>query len=130
MARNLLSKSGLTTAEAAKYVVVVDDSDTIRETVLELLREEGISAIGFENGAAALDHLRSGAALPIAIVTDLMMPVLDGWDLVARLREDTNLAHIRVVAMTANPMCRGPKAVRVLRKPFHVIDLLGALQNA
>jgi CheY-like chemotaxis protein len=132
VARNVLVLHALSPAAAAPnmpYVIVVDDTENIRDAVLEVLGEEGIRAIGFTDGAAALEHLRSGVELPIAILTDLMMPVLDGWQLVECLRGDARLSGIRVIAMTANPMCVGPHAVPLLRKPFHVSDLLGALEG-
>jgi CheY-like chemotaxis protein len=112
----------------APYVFVVDDTPAIREVVVELLREEGVRAVGFANGAEALEHLRSNVELPSAIITDLMMPVLDGWELVEALRADETLSRIHVVAMTANAFCRPPARVRVLRKPFHVADLLRAME--
>lgn len=115
-------------AKKIPYVMVVDDTETIREAVLELLRDEGVPAIGFADGADALAHLRSGAELPGAILTDLMMPRLDGWELVEQLRADATYAGIRIVAMTANPMCAGPRATPLLRKPFHVNDLLRVLE--
>lgn len=113
--------------ETAGYVLVVEDTDTIREAVIECLREEGIRAIGVENGACALEHLRSGAALPFAILTDLMMPVVDGWQLIRMLRADRELQSIRLVAMTASPLGAAPEGVPLLRKPFHFADMIGAL---
>lgn len=115
--------------ETDRYVLVVDDTEAIREALIELLREEGIAAVGAVDGSEALVHLRSGASLPFAVLTDLMMPVLDGWELIEHLQADATLRPIRVVAMTASPLAAAPEGVPLLRKPFRdfteLLNLLG-----
>lgn len=109
------------------YVLVVEDTEAIREAVIEVLRDEGIVAIGVCDGSDALALLRSKTQLPFAILTDLMMPVVDGWELIDRLKSDATFDDIQLIAMTASPLGAVPDGVPLLRKPFHVTQLLELL---
>lgn len=108
---------------------MVEDNDSIREAVLEMLRDEGITAIGVSDGAMAIVHLRGAPSLPSVILTDLMMPRLDGWALIEAVRGDALLRQIRIVMMTASPFASAPMGVRIVRKPFHITTLLEALDE-
>jgi CheY-like chemotaxis protein len=83
-------------------ILIVDDDVDLRHTLCELLSDEGYRVQGAENGAEALALLRSGAPLPHLLLLDLMMPVMDGWQLRAALRSDPRLAHLPVVVLTAS----------------------------
>jgi DNA-binding NtrC family response regulator len=61
-------------------VLLVEDDGDIRHALGLLLRKKGYEVIAVENGRQALDHLDSGLR-PCLIVLDLMMPVMDGWEL-------------------------------------------------
>lgn len=116
-----------TSIETDGYVLVVDDTETIREAIIEVLREKGIAAVGVADGSLALVHLRSGADLPFAVLTDLMMPVVDGWELIDHVRADSAFRGVRLVAMTASPLAAVPGGVPLLRKPFRIAVLLEVL---
>src|SRR5215472_11010633 len=65
-------------------VMVVDDEPLIRETILEILREEGFEPIGLSDGRAALtwaERIR-----PDIVLTDVIMPGLNGIDMAIELR--------------------------------------------
>lgn len=69
-------------------IIIVDDHDIVR-TGLELTLEDNpdVTVVGsFPNGRAALDHIRSSN--PDLVITDLQMPVMDGWTLMSHLREE------------------------------------------
>jgi CheY-like chemotaxis protein len=73
------------------------------------------------DGAAALDKVR--ALDPALIITDLMMPVMDGQELIQRVRAESEIAHTPVLLLSANPdMVVGADAV--LRKPVDPEELL------
>jgi CheY-like chemotaxis protein len=103
-----------------RSVLVVDDDVAIRETISELLRDEGYEVVCAENGAQALVALgRMGT--PGVVLLDLMMPVMSGWELLEVLQENDRLSKIPVVvvsAMTA-PGTRGH-----LDKPIDLDQLL------
>ena len=83
-----------------KHILVVDDDADILMALSLVLRGAGYRIVTASNGAEALDKLRGGGELPFIILTDLMMPVMNGWDFVAALRTEPALINIPVVVMT------------------------------
>jgi signal transduction histidine kinase/CheY-like chemotaxis protein len=85
-------------AHGSDCVLVVDDDATARELIAEHLKAEGLPVVTAASGLEGLKlakHLR-----PIAITLDVMMPDLDGWSVLAALRQDTELADIPVIMVT------------------------------
>jgi len=79
-------------------VLVVDDDATARELIAEQLKAEGFSVA---TAAGGLEGLKLAKDLrPIAITLDVMMPDLDGWSVLAALRQDADLAEIPVIMIT------------------------------
>jgi CheY-like chemotaxis protein len=79
-------------------VLVIDDDDTARELIVEHLKAEGFSVTA---AAGGLEGLKLAKELrPIAITLDVMMPDLDGWSVLAALRQDAELAEIPVIMVT------------------------------
>lgn len=111
-------------------ILVVDDNDALRENLGEALELEGYSVATAASGAAALEQL-SGDPLPRVVLLDLMMPGMDGRELLARVRQDPRLEAVRVVITTGStgPRARVPGADGVLTKPFGVRELLAVLQK-
>jgi CheY-like chemotaxis protein len=110
-----------TKATTEPLVLVIDDDEGIRDTVVELLVDEGFAAIGACNGAEALSFLAESESRPSLILLDLMMPVLDGWAFCRIRQRVAKLKEIPVVAMSAGPMsgAREPLGVdAILPKPF------------
>jgi signal transduction histidine kinase/CheY-like chemotaxis protein len=79
-------------------VLVVDDDATARELIADQLKAEGFSVA---TAAGGLEGLKLAKDLrPIAITLDVMMPDLDGWSVLAALRQDADLAEIPVIMIT------------------------------
>src|SRR5687768_13513003 len=93
---------GLQEEMANPIILIVDDNRDLRETLAELLADEGYEAPCCEDGTAALAYLRSAKQPPVLIVLDLMMPVMSGWDFRDQQLADASLRSIPVVGMTAN----------------------------
>jgi CheY-like chemotaxis protein len=111
-------------------ILVVDDDNDLRETLGELLTEEGYEAVLFGNGRSALEFLRDGGE-PRLILLDLMMPEMNGWQFREEQLKDERLRDIPVVVMTAG---RGfdlsPVTAReVLFKPIGLGQLLDAVER-
>ena len=81
-------------------VLVVEDDEATLDAVAELLDGEGIAVCKARNGREALELLRPGR-LPGLIIVDLMMPVMDGWELCRRIAADEDLASIPIAIVTA-----------------------------
>ena len=104
-------------------VLVVDDDEAIREVIAEVLRDEGYEVVCAENGAQALDELRS-AHQPDLMLLDLMMPVMSGWEVLEHLQADDELARIPVVVVSA---MAAPGASEHLAKPIDLERLLATV---
>lgn len=113
----------------SKLVMVVDDDAPLRESVCELLEEDGYRVLAAESGVAALERLRSAAPKPDVILLDLMMPVMNGWQFREAQLRDPQLAGIPVVVMTANRDLRGIPAEEVILKPVKLGKLLDVVRR-
>ena len=113
-------------------MLIVDDDPDIRDAVGECLRYEGYDVHSAADGRAALNTLEFGLK-PDVILLDLMMPILNGFDVLSALRTRPEWKSIPVVIVSAN---RGYNAddltgaVSILRKPVSVDRLLAAVEQA
>lgn len=87
---------------ASSLVMVVDDEATTREMTRRQLEKEGWQTIEAENGAEALAKMRED--VPDLIVLDLMMPKMDGFETIERLRENPEWALIPTIVLTAKEL--------------------------
>ena len=110
-------------------LLIVDDDVDVRETLAELLANEGYSVLTAAHGAEALALLRDGGPVPCVILLDLMMPVMNGYEFRASQRVDAQLASIPVFVFSAGERHeeRALDATAFLRKPLDVDALLTAL---
>jgi len=110
-------------------LLVIEDDFTLRETLADLLRDEGHEVALAGDGASALGLLET--ATPEAILLDLMMPGLDGKHFRIAQLSDARFASIPPIVITAaqvddsNRIALGEAPV--LRKPFSLADLLAGL---
>jgi CheY-like chemotaxis protein len=80
-------------------VLIVEDDQDIRETLAEILVDEGYRVAGVADGAAALEMLRITPS-PCLILLDLMMPVMNGWEFRTRQLGDPSLRDIPTALIT------------------------------
>jgi CheY-like chemotaxis protein len=81
-------------------ILVIEDDHAIRESLSELLEDEGYQVASATNGQEALEVL-ARVGPPCVILLDLMMPVMDGYEFMGRKTADPQLASIPVVVITA-----------------------------
>ncbi|HVG69129.1 MAG TPA: response regulator [Kofleriaceae bacterium] len=106
-------------------VLLAEDDDALREVTADLLRDAGFEVEVVRDGVEAMAALR--AARPGVLLLDLMMPNLDGWQVVAQMRADPALATIPVCVLSA--VEDGPAVQRTLRKPVTLAALLAAVRE-
>ena len=80
-------------AEGAKTILIVEDDESIRESLREAFQEEGYETALASNGQEALDHLKNRSPRPDAVILDLVLPILDGVRVYAAMQEDPALAR-------------------------------------
>jgi CheY-like chemotaxis protein len=110
-------------------VLVIDDDDDLRETLVEILRSEGIPATGEGCAARALERLRRGLR-PALILLDLQLGRLSGGDFLEALRRDPALRSLPVLALSAEAGAQR-SALDVqgrLTKPVGIASLLRAVE--
>ncbi|MGL5872498.1 MAG: response regulator [Xenococcaceae cyanobacterium] len=93
--------------QSSNLVLVVEDNTEIRELLCRNFEKEGWSTIAAENGIQALKQL--AIHTPGLIVSDLMMPEMDGFALLDRLRQDEKWRSIPVVIMTAKDLTQAER---------------------
>ena len=120
-------------AEAQERILIVEDDTPIRESLQELLEDEGYLVEATANGQEALDRLHALPALPDLILLDLMMPVKDGFQFREEQRQDPALALIPIVIMSADgntqTKLKQIDAFSYLKKPVDVDAVLEAVKR-
>ncbi|HYG54695.1 MAG TPA: response regulator [Burkholderiales bacterium] len=117
----------------AERILVVDDMRTNAELVAGLLRNLGYDVTIALDGAAALESLR--ARPPDLLVSDIMMPGMDGYELCRRLRADPGTALLPVILVTsADPQTERVKGIEAgaddfLAKPVNWPELFGRVKR-
>lgn len=112
---------------ARSTIVVVDDDASFRREMCEILESQGYRVEAMRHGQEALDYLSSHPP-PGLIVLDLMMPVMDGWDLFAHLKTHPVLASVPTVIVSCVDRSRVEPALLdangYLEKPIRMSQLL------
>ena len=106
-------------------ILVIEDELEIAEAVRAILEDEGLNVKVCSTGTEAVDYLKRNA--PDLVLSDVMMPGLSGYDVLAWAREDSRLANVPFVLMSA----AGPSMKQTatgwsffLKKPFTLERLL------
>lgn len=107
---------------ALRTVLVVDDEPDIRYLLAVVLEAAGYRVIEAAHGEAALEQVCR--TRPQLVITDRMMPVMGGHELIERLRGDEDTAAIPIVMLSATTG-DAPGADAVLSKPFDREELVG-----
>jgi CheY-like chemotaxis protein len=115
-------------------VLVVDDELDNLEIVAETLEYQGITVKTAMNGKEALTILETFDAN--LILTDLSMPVMNGWDMRARIRSDKKFEHVPILALSAHAIAGDKeRALEVgfdgyLTKPINIFSLVDDVRSA
>ncbi len=117
----------------APRILIVEDDRDIRRNLKDLLEFEGYLVDLAENGQVALDFLNAATDLPTAIILDLMMPVMDGFQFREHQENIPRIADIPVAIMTADGHIDEKKlrtgALAALRKPADADAILSVLEQ-
>lgn len=114
-------------------ILVIEDETAIRNNLARFLRAENFEVMTAENGLLGVAAAREGR--PQLIICDIRMPELDGYGVLAALRQDPATARIPFMFLTASAdsserhigLAQG--ADEYMTKPFTLPDLLAAIQR-
>ncbi len=113
-------------------LLLIEDDYDVREALTEVLRDAGYSVVWASDGADAMRALRGGLR-PAAILLDLMMPVMDGFQFRAEQESDPALADIPVIVVTADRTidrdARELHAAGRLTKPARLDEVLAVVSR-
>jgi len=119
-------------SNAARLLLVVDDDPIIRESLADLLHDEGYVVMTAVNGKDALARLRASDSQPCVILLDLMMPVMSGPEFYDEMRNDPALADIPVVVISADGSARAKVQAmgsEFIAKPVKIEKVLDAVEH-
>ena len=113
--------------------LVVDDSITVRRVTQRLLERHGVRVVTAKDGVDAIAAMQE--QVPDVLVLDIEMPRMDGYEVVAYVRNDDRLAHVPIVMVTsrvgqkhrAHGLALGVN--EYLGKPYQEKELLGAIER-
>ena len=113
---------------AHKKIMIVDDDSDIRFSVSDGLQmiAPDYEVVQAENGKAALDFLKK--TYVDLIILDIMMPVMDGFELAEKIKQNPKLADIPIIFLSAktdeySKALGKMKGVDYIEKPFEILDL-------
>lgn len=114
-----------------KHVMLVEDEPNITESLRFILERAGFEVSSESNGADALERIFSSP--PDALILDVMLPGLDGFDVLRRIREHPELGKLPVLMLTAKGQREDRKtaldagANRFITKPFSNAEVVAAV---
>ena|SRR6476659_8991664 len=114
-----------------KTVLVVEDDPDIRDIVQDLLESEGYDVVPASHGRQALEFL-SGVkkhAKPALVILDMMMPLVDGREVLQAMQRDADLASIPVLVISAIAREKPEGATAFLTKPVSLDKLFETVRS-
>lgn len=112
-------------------VLVVDDIESNRTLLNEFLQFPGLTVLEAENGEEAVQYVKKHK--PALVLMDMLMPVMDGYEATGIIKNDEELKHIPVIAVTASAMKGQEVEIKesgcqdLLKKPINKKQLLSVL---
>jgi CheY-like chemotaxis protein len=112
-------------------VLVVDDDEDIRLTIVELLKEEGYPVRSCSTGAGALEEIRELHGSPCLVLLDMKMSGMSGADVLATLRDEKRIPELPVVIISAtrHASTETAGARMCLHKPLALTTLLKVVER-
>lgn len=118
-----------------KFIMVIDDSPTVRKVVETCLRRENFDVCSFSDGVEAMRWLTSAdARIPDLILLDIGLPKIDGYEVARRFRAKPQFSNTIIVMLTRREGVidrlkgRLAGAKDYITKPFKIQDIVNSVQ--
>ncbi len=118
------------------FILTVDDSEMMRDIISNAVKSLGYESLEAENGKEALEVLEANKDNVKLIVLDWIMPIMDGYETLKRVKESEEYKNIPVIMVTTeNDQLRIISAVKLgadnyIVKPFNITDLITRLKQS
>lgn len=115
----------------AGAILVVEDSDEIRDLLSLVLEEEGYRVVSLMDGREVVETAR--ALKPVLVTLDLALPGKDGWAIARELQDDPETSEIPILVISAYtrdldaPLRR--RVARVISKPFYITQVVAEVED-
>lgn len=122
---------GASGTRADKSILVVEDSDEIRDLLSLVLEEEGYRVVSLRDGREVVETAR--ALQPVLVTLDLALPGKDGWAIARELQDDPQTVDIPILVISAftreldAPLRR--QVARVISKPFYITQVVSEVED-
>ncbi len=119
----------------AHTVLIVEDSDNVVPLEIALAALDGIRIVTLPNGRDALNLLRARRLDLVAVVTDLNLPYIDGFELIKAIRANDHYSQLPIVVISADSRPETPARLRSLganaffTKPYSPAEIRHALEG-
>jgi DNA-binding response OmpR family regulator len=116
-----------------KKIILVEDTADLRNNMAELLTMEKYEVLEAANGAEAMALLKR--IIPDLIITDLLMPTMDGFDFIKAVRQNPNYKNVPILVFSATPAHTSEKKVlelganAYLKKPSTLENLVSSVNK-
>ncbi len=114
-------------------ILVIEDNEFVRESIVELLETQGYQVLTAVNGSIGLDLIFRDS--PSLILCDIMMPVMDGLEVIQHIRKEASVSHIPFIFLSAKSQSEDLRkgmnlgADDYLSKPFKAEELFAAVRS-
>ena len=108
-------------------ILVVDDDPSILKFISTYLKIEGYRVLAASNGLEGLAVFRSNSDLIDLVITDLKMPKMSGYEMAGQIRKIS--PKIKIICMSGFAEEKCPECVRLLEKPFSMVELCAYLEE-
>ena len=85
--------------EPSNYILVAEDDQDVAFLITEMLKEEGYEYVWAQDGQEAIDIINK--QMPNLLITDIMMPRMDGIELIKKIREEDDKRHLPIIVVSA-----------------------------
>jgi two-component system, cell cycle sensor histidine kinase and response regulator CckA len=119
-------------AQSRETIVLVEDDIAIRDVTSRLLAKMGYGVLVAASGSEALALIDHGQVAPNLLLSDMFMPIMDGWELSLKLRRSLPELPVLLISGESESVLAGRyglEGVSFLQKPFTAAALAGKLRE-
>ena len=119
----------------AQTVLIVEDDENVAPLEVALANMDGLRVLILKNGREAAEFLRGNSLDLAAVITDLQLPYVDGFELIKMIRDQARYSDLPIVVLSGDSHPETPERLRLLganaffSKPYSPCDVRHTLEN-